>query len=69
MHGTFPQKLPQRMPLREAIRPWTTLGTSVALASIPLVLAAAVAILRFGSKVSLGKILAVLVAATNATPM
>jgi len=69
MHGTFPERLPKRTPPREAIHPLTTFGTCLAFASIPLVLATAVAILRFGSKVSIAKIVGVLVIATSAAPL
>jgi hypothetical protein len=51
------------------MRPLTTFGTCLAFASIPLVLATAVAILRFGSKVSIAKIVGVLVIATSAAPL
>ena len=69
MHGTFPERLPKRTRLPEAIDPWTGFGTSFAFALIPLVLATLVAIFRFGSKVTLANIVDVLVAATSATPM
>jgi hypothetical protein len=51
------------------MHPLTTFGTCLAFASIPLVLATAVAILRFGSKVSIAKIVGVLVIATSAAPL
>jgi hypothetical protein len=69
MHGTFPERLPKRTTLPEAIDPWTGFGTSFAIALIPLVLATLVAIFRFGSKVTLANIVDVLVAATSAAPM
>ena len=69
MHGTFPEWPPKRMLLPEAIEPWTTLVAPFALASIPLVLATLVAAVRFGGKISLAKIVGILVIATAATPM
>lgn len=68
MHGTF-DGLPKRTPPPEAIEPWTTLVTSLALASIPLILATVGATMRYGSKVSIAKIVGILVAGTIATPM
>jgi hypothetical protein len=69
MHGTFPERLPKRTMLPDAIDSWTGFGTSFAFALIPLVLATLVAIFLFGSKVTLANIVDVLVAATSATPM
>ena len=69
MHGTFPEWPPKRTSLPEAIEPWTTLVAPIAIAAIPLFLATFVAVVRFGSKVSLAKIVGILVVATTATPM
>ena len=69
MHGTFPERLPKRARVPEAIDTWTAFATSLAFASIPLALAIVVAILRFGSKVSFPKIVGVFVAATSSIPM
>jgi hypothetical protein len=66
MHGTFPERFSKRS---EVIDPWMTFATSLAFASIPLVLATVAAIFRFGSKVSVAKIVGVLVTATTASPM
>jgi hypothetical protein len=67
--GHFPRGSRSERRRREAIHPLTTFGTCLAFASIPFVLATAAAILRFGSKVSIAKIVGVLVIATSATPM
>jgi|HubBroStandDraft_6_1064221.scaffolds.fasta_scaffold825093_1 hypothetical protein len=69
MHGTFPERLSKRTVPPEVIDPWMTFATSLAFASIPLVLATIAAIFRFGSKVSVAKIVGVLVTATTASPM
>ena len=66
MHGTFPERFSKRS---EGIDPWMTFATSLAFASIPLVLATVAAIFRFGSKVSVAKIVGVLVTATTASTM
>ena len=69
MHGTFPERHPKRTQLPEAVVPWTGFATSLAFASLPFVLVTVAAILRFGSKVSVAKIVGVLVAATSVIPM
>ena len=69
MHGTFPERLPKRTFLPEAIDPWTGLSTSLAFASIPLVLAIVAAVLRFGSNATFANVVDVLVTATTAAPM
>jgi hypothetical protein len=65
MHGTFPRRVPENKPESKIGAMWT----SLAFAAIPLVAAIGIALLRFGSKTTLAKILGVLAAATAAAPM
>jgi hypothetical protein len=61
MHGTFPSRSPQHPPRPDLGSFWT----SLAFAAMPVIIAAVVATLRFGSAVTVGDIVEILVAATK----
>jgi hypothetical protein len=61
MHGTFPPRSPQHRPRPDLGSFWT----SLAFAAMPMIVAAVVAAIRFGSAVTVGDIIEILVAATK----